>query len=111
MGDEHQYTPSAGKSGPQGQPDDRVASLIRQSSESWQQSMRENPLNRLRYLDAKLARIGLDSPEIPELKARAGELIRELPAEDVLGDPGCVGLVRQLFGERGVQRLRERVKR
>lgn len=111
MGDEHQYTPSAGKSGPQGQPDDRVASLIRQSSENWQQSMRENPLNRLRYLDAKLARIGLDSPEIEQMKARAGELIRELPAEDVLGDPGCVGLVRQLFGERGVQRLRERVKR
>jgi hypothetical protein len=29
-------------------------------------------------------------------------------AAKVLGDPDCVGLVRQLFGQRGVDRLKER---
>jgi hypothetical protein len=107
MGDEYQYGPSAGKSSPQDKLDDRSAHAVRSSADHWASAVAENPLNRLRLLDAKLARPGVD---VEAIKARAGELIRELGAAKVLTDPDCIGLVRQLFGQRGVDRLRERAK-
>lgn len=107
MGDEYQYGPSAGKSSPQDKLDDRSAHAVRSSADHWASAVTENPLNRLRLLDAKLARPGVD---VEAIKARAGELIRELGAAKVLTDPDCIGLVRQLFGQRGVDRLRERAK-
>jgi hypothetical protein len=109
MGDEFMYSPSvytgAGKSSPQDKLDDRSAYAVKNSADYWTQAVTENPLNRLRLLDAKLARPGVD---VESIKARAGELIREIGAAKVLGDPDCVGLVRQLFGQRGVDRLKER---
>lgn len=104
MGDEFQYQPSAKteKKAP-----DRSEFAISSSADYWATAVTENPLNRLRLLDAKLARPGVD---VEAIKARAGELIRELGAAKVLTDPDCVGLVRQLFGQRGVDRLRERAK-
>jgi hypothetical protein len=107
MGDEFIYQPSVGKSSPQDKLDDRSAYAIKSCAEHWATAVTENPLNRLRLLDAKLARPGAD---VESIKARAGELIRELGAEAVLTDPDCVCLVRQLFGEPGVKRLRDRVK-
>lgn len=107
MGDEFVYQPSVGKSSPQDKLDDRSAFAIKSCAEHWATAVTENPLNRLRLLDAKLARPGAD---VAAIKARAAELIRELGAEQVLTDPDCVCLVRQLFGQRGVDRLRERAK-
>jgi hypothetical protein len=105
MGDEFVYQPSVGKSSPQDKLDDRSAYAVKNATEYWSQAVTENPLNRLRLLDARLARPGVD---IESIKARAGELIREIGAAQVLSDPDCVGLVRQLFGEKGVTRLKER---
>lgn len=104
MGDEYVYSPSAKT---EKKVPDRTDSAINSSADYWATAVTENPLNRLRLLDAKLARPGVD---VEAIKARAGELIRELGAAKVLTDPDCVGLVRQLFGQRGVDRLRERVK-
>ena len=105
MGDEFIYQPSVGKSSPQDKLDDRSAFAIQSAADHWAAAVVEKPLNRLRLLDARLARPGAD---VESIKARAGELIREIGVESVLGDPDCVCLVRQLFGERGVQRLRDR---
>jgi hypothetical protein len=107
MGDEYQYRPSVGQSGPKAQPDNRSDFAVRNSAEYWAEAVTQNPLNRLRLLDAKLARPDVD---VELIKGRAAELIREIGAAKVLGDPDCVSLVRQLFGERGVARLRERAK-
>ena len=104
MGDEYVYSPSAK---PEKKVPDRSEFAINSSADYWATAVAENPLNRLRLLDAKLARPGAD---VEAIKARAGELIRELGAEAVLTDPDCVCLVRQLFGEPGVKRLRDRVK-
>ena len=104
MGDEFVYSPSAKA---EKKVPDRTDSAINSSADYWATAVTENPLNRLRLLDAKLARPGVD---VESIKARAGELIREIGAAKVLGDPDCVGLVRQLFGQRGVDRLRERAK-
>ena len=104
MGDEYLYSPSAKA---EKKVPDRTDSAINSSADYWATAVTENPLNRLRLLDAKLARPGVD---VESIKARAGELIRELGAAKVLTDPDCVGLVRQLFGQRGVDRLRERAK-
>lgn len=71
-------------------------------------------IGRLRLADAYLARINIgDWSQRNErrewLKMRVGELIRSAKAEDVLGDPHLVGMVRDLFGEKGVMRLKGRV--
>jgi hypothetical protein len=68
----------------------------------WDELVRESPLNRLRYLDARLAA----GAEID--RERVAELVREAGAKAVLSDPDAVGLVRQLWGERAVQRLKDR---
>jgi hypothetical protein len=104
MGDEFVYLPSAKA---EKKVPDRTDSAINSSADYWATAVTENPLNRLRLLDAKLARPNVD---VETIKARAGELIRELGAAKVLADPDCIGLVRQLFGQRGVDRLRERAK-
>jgi hypothetical protein len=104
MGDEYVYSPSAKT---EKKVPDRSDFAVNASADYWATAVTENPLNRLRLLDAKLARPGVD---VESIKARAGELIRELGAATVLTDPDCVGLVRQLFGQRGVDRLRERAK-
>ena len=71
-------------------------------------------IGRLRLADAYLARINIGewsqrNERREWLKMRVGELIRSAKAEDVLGDPSLVGMVRDLFGEKGVMRLRARV--
>ena len=112
MGDEYGYAPSAAKSGPLGQPDEREARGVRQSAEYWAEAVRETPLNRLRYYDALCARPGyLDDPgQREKIKARIGELIRETDPAAILGDPHLVTMVRWLFTEKGLVRLRERAK-
>jgi len=105
MGDEYQYQPSSSVQKPEKKSPDRSDFAVASSVEYWATAVTENPLNRLRLLDAKLARPGVD---IESIKVRAGELIREIGAAQVLSDPDCVGLVRQLFGEKGVTRLKER---
>jgi hypothetical protein len=110
MGDEYSYPPSAAKSGPKGMPDERVARAVERSASGWDEAVRNNPLNRLRYYDALLARTAFsgDAGEREKIKIRVAELIREIGAADVLTDPGVIGLVRELFGEKGVLRLKDR---
>jgi hypothetical protein len=112
MGDEYSYPPSAAKSGPKGLPDERVARAVERSASGWDEAVRNSPLNRLRYYDALLARTAFsgDAGERERIKMRVGELIREIGASDVLTDPGVIGLVRELFGEKGVLRLKERAR-
>lgn len=112
MGDEFMYPPSAGKSGPSGQPDDRGARLVKQAAAAWDSAVQESPLQRLRYYDARLARSGFvnDPAERERVKTRVAQLIREAGAKVVLSDPHVVCMVRELFGERGVLRLKERAQ-
>jgi RNase P protein component len=112
MGDEYIYPPSAAKSGPQGLPDERLARGIERNAAHWDEAVRSSPLNRLRYYDALLARTAFsgNAGERERIKIRVGELIREIGAPDVLTDPDVVGLVRELFGEKGVTRLKDRAR-
>lgn len=105
MGDEYGYRPSAGQSGPQGQPDNRSEQYNRQSLAYWNEAVREGPVQRLRYLYARLARANTD--ERDRIKGRAGELIREAGASACMSDPHIIELVRELYGARGVDRLKE----
>jgi hypothetical protein len=70
----------------------------------WNELVQQSPLNRLRFYDAQLAR------GIEVNKDRVAELIREVGPAAVLSDRDVIGLVRQLWGERAVERLRERAK-
>jgi hypothetical protein len=68
------------------------------------------PINRLKLCDAYLARLTFsdDKDAIERLRDAAAAALRIADAIEVLNDPHLVGMVRQLFGERGLGRLRER---
>lgn len=110
MGDVHQYLPSVAKPGPTGQPGEQETREVQRSRAYWDEAVRQSPLQRLRYYDARLARAGFsgDPAERERVKERVAELIREVGASVVLTDPDVISMVRELFGERGVQRLKDR---
>ena len=75
---------------------------------------RQDVIGRLHLADAYLARISVgewSDREIRKdwLKGQVGPLIREADPKDVLGDPNLCGMVRELFTERGVTRLRDKL--
>ena len=109
MGDENVYGKPK-SSQPIGNPQAVGPSSFDQAAmTNWERSFREKPINRLRYLDALLART-TDPDSIARIKDRAAELVRELGAEAVMSDPHSAGIVLQLWGARGYERLAARAK-
>jgi hypothetical protein len=102
MGDEYTYPPS--KSQPEVKSSHNLEHQLHSNQMMWDQSVRESPLNRLRYYDALLAR-GVDID-----RERVAELVREAGAVAVLSDPDAIGLVRQLWGEKAIIRLKDRAR-
>jgi len=100
MGDEVDYIPSWKQEKKKDIPD--VDYKVQSAQLYWDAKVKESPLQRLRYLDARLAQ----GATIDTL--RVAELVREAGAKAVLSDPDAIGLIRQLFGEKGVQRLKDR---
>jgi len=100
MGDEVDYIPSWKQEKKKDIPD--VDYKVQSAQLYWDVKVKESPLQRLRYLDARLAQ----GATIDTL--RVAELVREAGAKAVLSDPDAIGLIRQLFGEKGVQRLKDR---
>lgn len=73
------------------------------------------PMGKLRLADAYLGRITVGPWETrkmmtDELKGMIGGIVREAKPEDVLGDPHVRGMVRHLYGEAGISRLKRRVE-
>ena len=70
------------------------------------------PIHRLKLCEAYLARLTLNDPPdrdaVERLREAAATALRIADAIEVLNDPHLSGMVRQLFGERGLGRLRER---
>lgn len=69
------------------------------------------PINRLKLCEAYLARLTLRDPDpdaMERLRDAAAAALRVADAIEVLNDPRLAGMVRQLFGERGLGRLRSR---
>lgn len=102
MNDEFQYLPSQSS-------EKKIVShnldySLQANQRAWDDLVRQSPLNRLRFYDAQLAR-GIDVN-----RDRVAELVREAGAAAVLSDRDAIGLVRQLWGERAVERLRERAR-
>jgi hypothetical protein len=72
-----------------------------------------DPLGKLRLCEALLARYTIDpDPDTPErmewLKQVASMHIRACDPKDIWNDPHVLGMIRQLFGEPGYRRIRER---
>jgi hypothetical protein len=68
------------------------------------------PLNRLKLCEAYLARltISLDADALERLKDSTAAALRSVDAAEVLGHPHLMSMVRQLFGERGLNKLKKR---
>ena len=105
MGDEAPRW-SAPKAEPAPTPD-RTTWATRSAAEHWREAA-ATPLGKLRLLDARYAR--LDPGNLEFFKGEVGEAIRSADPKLVLGDLHHVGLVRSLWGERGLQRLKDRAK-
>ena len=98
MGDEYTYSPSVKTEKPK--PSHNLEHSLHSNLVTWNELVRQSPLNRLRFYDAQLAR------GIEVNRERVAELVREAGAEAVLSDRDAIGLVRQLWGERAVERLK-----
>jgi len=99
MGDEVDYIPPCKQEKKKDIP--KVDYKVRSAQFHWDAKVKESPLQRLRYLDARLAQ----GATIDTLRVK--ELVREAGAKAVLSDPDAIGLIRQLFGEKDVQRLKD----
>lgn len=100
MGDEYTYSPSVKTEKPK--PSHNLEHSLHSNVTTWNELVRQSPLNRLRFYDAQLAR-GLEVN-----KDRVAELIREAGPAAVLSDRDVIGLIRQLWGERAIEKLRQR---
>jgi len=104
MGDEFTYFPTKQAQTEKPKPSHNLEHQFHSNQVMWNESVRESPLNRLKFYDAQLAR------GVEVNRDRVAELIREAGAAAVLSDRDTIGLVRQLWGERAVERLRARAK-
>ena len=102
MGDEYTYSPTVNTE--KVKPSHNLEHSLHSNLATWNELVRQSPLNRLRFYDAQLAR-GIDVD-----KDRVAELVREAGAAAVLSDRDAIGLVRQLWGEKAVERLRDRAR-
>ena len=100
MGDEYTYSPSVKTEKPK--TSHNLEHSLHSNVTTWNELVRQSPLNRLRFYDAQLAR-GLEVN-----KDRVAELIREAGPAAVLSDRDVIGLIRQLWGERAIEKLRQR---
>jgi hypothetical protein len=68
------------------------------------------PLNRLKLCEAYLARLTIspDSDALERLRDSTAAALRSADAAEVLGHPHLMSMVRQLFGERGLNKLKKR---
>ena len=98
MGDEYTYSPTVNTEKPK--PSHNLEHQLHSNLATWNDLVRQSPLNRLRFYDAQLAR-GIDVN-----RDRVAELVREAGAAAVLSDRDAIGLVRQLWGERAVEKLK-----
>jgi hypothetical protein len=87
-----------------------------QQAEKTAHSIAADPIGELRMLDAVLARLTFqqDDPSyhdrLEQLKSKAAAKIGALDPKVILGHPDLRGMVRQLWGERGVTRLTMRAE-
>ena len=78
------------------------------------QAIAQTPIGALRMLDAVYARLLFqqEEPSFPErleaFRDRVASALAAAPAKDAAGDPHILTMVRGLWGERGVNRLRDR---
>jgi hypothetical protein len=68
------------------------------------------PLNRLKLCEAYLARLTIspDADAMERLRDSTAAALRSVDAAEVLGHPHLMSMVRQLFGERGLNKLKKR---
>lgn len=104
MGDEFTYFPTKQNQTEKPKPSHNLEHQFHSNQVMWNSAVQESPLNRLKFYDAQLAR------GVEVNRDRVAELIREAGAAAVLSDRDTIGLVRQLWGERAVEKLRARAK-
>jgi hypothetical protein len=98
MGDEYTYSPTVKQEKPK--PSHNLEHSLHSNLATWNELVRQSPLNRLRFYDAQLAR------GIEVNRERVAELVREAGPAAVLSDRDVIGLIRQLWGEKAVEKLK-----
>lgn len=82
----------------------------------WDKYGLRDDLGRLKLCEALLARYTLRSDEIGHgermewLRNRVAEALREVPAQPVTNEPSLMSMIRSLWGEKGVYRIKARAE-
>jgi len=82
----------------------------------WDKYGLRDDLGRLKLCDALLARYTVRSDEIGHaermewLRNRVAEALREVPAQPVTNEPSLMSMIRCLWGEKGVYRIKARAE-
>ena len=96
--------------------DARFAADQSRNEAGWDKTLADDPLAKLKIAEALAARYAFRSAEhghaerMDWLRGRVAELLRESSAAAVVADPSLLSMVRMMFGERGVGRLRDRAR-
>ena len=98
MGDEYTYSPTVNTE--KVKPSHNLEHSLHSNLVTWNELVRQSPLNRLRFYDAQLAR------GIEVNRERVAELVREAGPAAVLSGRDVIGLIRQLWGEKAVEKLK-----
>ena len=79
------------------------------NAKAWNK-LEPTPLNRLKLCEAYLARLTIspDADALERLRDSTAAALRSADAAEVLGHPHLMSMVRQLFGERGLNKLKKR---
>lgn len=93
--------------------DRRFEHQTRENQKMWEELAQES-IGKLRQIDAMLARLQFSHEaedfleRLSDLREMAARHLRDCDAKRAYGDPHIRALVRELWGESGVNRLRER---
>jgi hypothetical protein len=85
---------------------DRLGWLQQSAAANWNKIT--DPIGRLKYLEARYAR--LDPANLGQFREELTAAIRNAEPAAILNEPRVVTMVRSVFGERGVTRLKERAR-
>lgn len=91
----------------------RLEADVARSSKTWEEVV-ITPLGKLKLAASLWARYSVDTNPFDEdkrewLRDKTAELVRAVPPGDIVGDPTLQAYIREVFGEKGVQRLKSRM--
>ena len=85
--------------------------LVGKQAREWDAQLAD-PIGQLKFLDAYLARIQVrgEFSKLPFFKEHVGRVLQTADPSEVVREPGVMSMIRELWGQKGYERMLERAK-